>query len=333
MKRTYTHNPDSHLARRLWLMWLLIVGWSSCSQVEVADSVGGENGEIPLEIRATTGAEVDTRAVTAVEMTEGTLGIFRLPEEDYTALENIRYNRVAEENWKPASTVIYVGGTYARLCAYAPYNSVEFKNSSLKTEAGLTMQTYAAEKDMRFAVSGGDEVWKKTPTANFELKRAYARLVLSVVRDATYPNTCKITEAKIEASTGNIITANTVDISTGTEGSGTQTPQYIHTVTTGLKDGFAIGVTDDTSFDWLLPQQTFSGGVVLTLTVDGMEYSVTIPADKLSTFVRGTKYIVSLAVKGGKLTLMNDKILIDRDWTEVQTGTGGSGSDYDTSFN
>ena len=98
MKRTYTHNLDSHLARRLWLMWLLIVGWSSCSQVEVADSVGGENGEIPLEIRATTGAEVDTRAVTAVEMTEGTLGIFRLPEEDYTALENIRYNRVAGEN-------------------------------------------------------------------------------------------------------------------------------------------------------------------------------------------------------------------------------------------
>lgn len=333
MKRLYTHNPDSHLARRLWLMWLLIVGWSSCSQVEVADSVGGENGEIPLEIRATTGAEVDTRAVTAVEMTEGTLGIFRLPEEDYTALENIRYNRVAGENWKPASTVIYVGATYARLCAYAPYNSVEFKNSSLKTEAGLTMQTYAVEKDMRFAVSGGDEVWKKTPTANFELKRAYARLVLSVVRDATYPNTCKITKAKIEAFTGNIITANTVDISTGAEGSGTQTPQYIHTVTTGLKDGFAIGVTDDTSFDWLLPQQTFSGGVVLTLTVDGMDYSVTIPVDKLSTFVRGTKYTVSLVVKGGKLTLLSDKILIDRDWTEVQTGTGGSGGDYDTSFN
>ena len=333
MKRLYTHNPDSHLARRLWLMWLLIVGWSSCSQVEVADSVGGENGEIPLEIRATTGAEVDTRAVTAVEMTEGTLGIFRLPETDYTALENIRYNRVAGENWKPASTVIYVGATYARLCAYAPYNSVEFKNSSLKTEAGLTMQTYAAEKDMRFAVSGGDEVWKKTPTANFELKRAYARLVLSVVRDATYPNTCKITKAKIKASAGNIITANTVDISTGTEGSGTQTPQYIHTVTTGLKDGFAIGVTDDTSFDWLLPQQTFSGGGVLTLTVDGMDYSVTIPADKLSTFVRGTKYTVSLVVKGGKLTLLSDKILIDRDWTEVQTGTGGGGGDYDTSFN
>lgn len=78
MKRLYTHNPDSHLARRLWLMWLLIVGWSSCSQVEVADSVGGENGEIPLEIRATTGAEVDTRAVTAVEMTEGTLSLIHI---------------------------------------------------------------------------------------------------------------------------------------------------------------------------------------------------------------------------------------------------------------
>ena len=64
-----------------------------------------------------------------------------------------------------------------------------------------------------------------------------------------------------------------------------------------------------------------------------MDYSVTIPADKLSTFVRGTKYTVSLVVKGGKLTLMSNNIQIDRDWTEVQTGAGGSGSDYDTSFN
>lgn len=50
--------------------------------------------------------------------------------------------------------MIYVGATYARLCAYAPYNSVEFKNSSLKTEASLTMQTYAAEKDMRLLSVG-----------------------------------------------------------------------------------------------------------------------------------------------------------------------------------
>lgn len=292
------------------------------------------NGEAPLEVRAVTGAEVDTRAPAAVEMTEGTLGIFRLAEADYTALVIFVMTVWPGEIGHPVSTVIYVGGTYGQGCVLMlPITLWSLKNSSLKTEAGLTMQTYAVEKDMRFAVSGGDEVWKKTPTANFELKRAYARLVLSVVRDATYPNTCKITQAKIKASTGNIITANTVDISTGTEGSGTQTPQYTHTVTTGLKDGFEIGVTDDTSFDWLLPQQTFSGGVVLTLTVDGMDYSVAIPVDKLSTFVRGTKYTVSLVVKGGKLTLMSDKILIDRDWTEVQTGTGGSGSDYDTSFN
>lgn len=332
MKRIYMYNPNFCFVRCLWLMCLLVVAWSSCSQVEVTDPTIGEYGEIPLEIRVTTGAEVDTRVAAALEMTEGELGIFRLPEADYTALENIRYDRVVGESWKPVSTVIYVGGTYARLCAYAPYNSVEFKNSLVKTEADLKMQTYAAEKDMRFAVSGGDEVWKKTPIANFELERAYARLVLAVKRDATYPNTCKITQAKIKAVYGNIITANTVDISTGTEGSGIQTSQYIHTVTTSLKDGFIVGVTDDTSFDWLLPQQTFSGGVVLTLTVDGMAYSVTIPADKLSTFVRGTKYTVSLVVKGGKLTLMTSNILIDRDWTEVQTGTEGSGG-YDTSFN
>ena len=71
----------------------------------------------------------------------------------------------------------------------------------------------------------------------------------------------------------------------------------------------------------------------MTLSVDGMDYSVTIPADKLTTFVIGTKYTVSLVVKGGKLTLLSGKILIDRDWTEVQTGTGGGGGDYDPSFN
>lgn len=75
-------------------MCLLMVAWSSCSQAEVADSIEGGNGEAPLEVRAVTGAEVDTRAPAAVEMTEGTLGIFRLAEADYTALDNIRYDRV-----------------------------------------------------------------------------------------------------------------------------------------------------------------------------------------------------------------------------------------------
>lgn len=64
-----------------------------------------------------------------------------------------------------------------------------------------------------------------------------------------------------------------------------------------------------------------------------MDYFVIILVDKLSIFVRGIKYIVLLVVKGGKLILMSDKILIDRDWIEVQIGIGGSGSDYDISFN
>ena len=37
MKRIYTHNPGFRLAGYLWLMCLLMVAWSSCSQAEVAD--------------------------------------------------------------------------------------------------------------------------------------------------------------------------------------------------------------------------------------------------------------------------------------------------------
>ena len=58
MKRIYTHNPGFRLAGCLWLMCLLMVAWSSCSQAEVADSIEGGNGEAPLEVRAVTGAEV-----------------------------------------------------------------------------------------------------------------------------------------------------------------------------------------------------------------------------------------------------------------------------------
>ena len=68
MKRIYTHNPGFRLAGCLWLMCLLMVAWSSCSQAEVADSIEGGNGEAPLEVRAVTGAEVDTRAPAAVEL-------------------------------------------------------------------------------------------------------------------------------------------------------------------------------------------------------------------------------------------------------------------------
>lgn len=282
---------------------------------------------VPVEVSASVFADVLTRAQTPVELTEGTMGIFRLAVNDYTSMENIRYSRVKGDNWKPAtSTIIYVGANAASLCAYSPYGATTFSN----TTATLTAQPYNTTKDLSYAVTGGNDIWKKTPQASFEMKRAYARLKLAVTRDATYPNTCKVTKVVLTPQSGTILTTNTLDISTGTTGSGTTAASYETAITTAISTaGVASGATDDSSIDLLMIPQTLTsaGGLKVTLTVDGIGYSAVVPADKLGEFTAGNQYTVSLTLKGKAIEI--EGVNITKEWTTAAVGSGSKDAVFD----
>lgn len=303
-----------------------------CSQESVPQAETTVPENVPIEVHTVAAtAEVATRA-SVVEMTTGTLGIFRLAENDYKALYNVKYEKASEAaSWSSAS-VIYVGAQPAKLCAYAPYNSVAFAANS--TVATLEAQEYKAEKDMRYATTGGAAIWKLTPQADFTLIHSYARLTLAITRMSTYPSTkpylCAITKVVVEPGTagGKIATKKTRDIATNAETTVATTDKYTFTVTTALKtSGIAKGATDTSGVDMLLPPQTLVGGTKLTLTVDGADYAITIPDKSLSVFTVGNHYIVNIGVKGFGIQL--GEVTIDREWGDISVG---GGKDYDTGF-
>lgn len=285
----------------------------------------------PIEIEATMEGETATRAQDQdpVEITEGTLGLFRIQDEQYTALNDVKYIRPAEESWQSASPgkLIYVGASFAHLCAYAPYKAVSFANPAAPAEATLQAQRYAAAKDMSYATTGGERVWKGNPQATFVLQRAYARLVLAVSRLATYPTAypCAITEFTLTpVLPGQIFAQSTLNISTGVRASGIGQTNYVHTVETAIKDGIATGVTDQNGIDLLLPPQTFANGVTLTLKVDGVNYISPLGSDKLPELVAGNRYIVTVHIGGGSIRAST--VTIDRAWASSPLG------DYETGF-
>lgn len=294
----------------------------ACIRQDLSDDAG-----VPVEVSASVFADVATRAQTPVDLTEGTIGIFRLAVNDYTSMENIQYSRVKGENWKPAtSTIIYVGANAASLCAYSPYGATTFSN----TTATLTAQPYNATKDMSYAITGGSDIWKKTPEASFEMKHAYARLKLSVTRDALYPGACKVTKVAFTTQDGTILTANTTDISTGTSGSGTSAAKYECAVTTSLgTTGLASGAKDDTSIDVLMIPQPLAAanGLKVSLTVDGTKYSVVVPGGKLAGLVAGEQYTVSLTMLGKAIEI--EGVNITKDWETSQVGSGDKDATFD----
>lgn len=302
----------------------------SCSQeselqieIPVAESV-------PIAVYAASAtAEVHTRASQTEEMKTGSLGIFRLGENDYAALYNVKYEKTSDTAPWASTSTIYVGAEFANLCAYSPYNSVEFAANS--TVATLEAQEYKAEKDMRYATTGGDAIWKLTPQANFTLIHSYARLTLAITRMPTYPKPypCAVSKVLVEPGTEGekIVTKKTKDIATNAETTVTEADKYLFTVTTSLKSsGIASEVTDNSGVDMLLPPQTLVGGVKLTLTVDGADYAVVVPEDRLSVLAAGSHYTVKIDVKGFGLQV--EDVTIDKAWTSTNVGSG----DYDTGF-
>lgn len=319
-----------YLRYRFCCCTLLLGLLCSCSQESSPQDELPLSENVPITVHATLPTAA-TRASVSEEMKTGSLGIFRQAVNGYTALYNVKYEKASESAPWSSASAIYVGAQFADLCAYAPYNSVTFAPNS--TIATLEAQEYKAEKDMRYATTGGNEIWKLTPQVDFTLIRSYSRLTLAITRLTSYPSStrykCAVTKVVVEAGlAGNkVIIKKSRDIATNAETIVTEADNYTFTVTTGLKtSGIAAGATDSSGVDMLLPPQTLVGGVKLTLTVDGVDYAITVSADRLSTLSAGNHYTVNIDVKGFGLQLGD--LTMDKEWTSTSVGSG----DYNTGF-
>ena len=330
MKRQYYKFGNVAVLFALGVISLLY----ACGQ-EDGDVLRQEPEMVPVSVQAGVQGETVTRAYDYEVLTAGSIGVFRLVTNDYTLQENVQYSKTSATGWQPAvnTNIIYVGAKEAELCAYYPYGSVTFDDSSNKVKATLTATYYQASKDMSYATTGGDAVWKKTPQATFLMIHAYARLSFNVTRDADYPTSCKVSKLVLKPAAGTYFQTRTIDISQGevSLANGTTASQYEWVsadCSWSIKDGVSVG-TPNESMDVLLPpQECAANKMPVTLTIDGVNYSADVPTGSGSSFTAlkaGTRHRIELSVKGSGLSVTGMKTY---PW-ETSTVSGDNGAVMD----
>lgn len=272
------------------------------------DATSGEL--VPVSIEATVENGGMTRAVTT--LTSGNIGIFRTaPVSTWCPAQyNVSYTNNGS-GWQAASAdnEIWVSGEDATLHAYYPYNSVTF-DATVKTKATLVVKDYTVNNDFCYASAPTAVINNKNPKASFVMKHAYARITFKVVRDATYSASCKVSKLVLRPSSGTYFQTKTIDISEGevSLADGTATAQYEWTSEScswSIKDGISVGIPNE-SMDVLLPPQVFvADKMAVTLTIDGVNYSVDVPTGSGGSFAAlkaGTRHRIELMIKG---TILN----------------------------
>lgn len=246
---------------------------------------------VPVRIAGVSiGAQIQTRATTTT-IIGGNIGVFRVATNGYSAQYNSKYTYSG--GWK-SDNAINVGGADATLCAYYPYGAVNFTNSTICT---ITAQNYTSDRDLCYATTGGANVCNKTPNVNFAMKRGYARLKLSVTR-GNYVGNCRITNVKIKSGTA-FCTSRTLDISNGTYGGSTTSGEWTYNPNLSIQ-----GDATNTACDVLVPPQSVSDGLTITLTIDGVDRAVTIPAASFgSSLFDGQLYTIGLRITDTTITL------------------------------
>lgn len=259
---------------------------SACGGAEQEPAVPDSHELVPLAVSAAVEGTVDTRATTT--LTSGSIGIFCTAGYD-AAIYDREYT-YSTNKWT-AATPIYLDGRTATLCAYHPRTSVTFTNNT--STATLLTQAYAAAKDMSYATTGGANVCNKTPAASFSMKRAYARLKITLKRHATnYIGTCKVASVTLNSPA-----SCTLNIQTGSYGANTTGANASYTLNATLAAGGSNGTTD-----FLLPPQTVAAaGMTVTVNVDGVNRSVAIL--KNVTMAAGSWYGVTLTLTDAAITV------------------------------
>lgn len=298
---------------------------NGCGSEEFAFPDGGEkpsNELVPIKVSAGISAGVEvagatdapegpqTRAAAMINTNGARMGVFRVADaaKGYTAQNNVEYTySTATNSWSNAASPILVSGLVAQLCAYYPFGSATFSG----TAATLTAQKYDAAKDLCYASNATAEVTNKAPSASFAMKRAYSRVSLTIRRDASYENTCAITNVTFRnGSTGSFYSSATVNIATGSV-----SPGSASSTGTDFNPGIASiasGATDTTA-DYLLPPQSVGSGLSISLTVDGVVRSIVVPAGQFSSnsLAGGSRYVIKLAVTGASIVITSVNITSD----------------------
>lgn len=244
--------------------------------------------------------EPSTRVTAGAVTTDGALvRVFRLGTNGYKAQYNVKCTyKGAENQWQLAEVIGIDKRNTTIAGVYDPNGVGAFLdgNTSFQSSANLTAQVFDETK-LWYVDNSHTAVTNAAPAVAFKMTPAYSRLVLQVERDASYKGDCKITEVTL-LSGGKFYNNLPMDIATGTlQGSSSA---YNATSNPLLKNdaGFVTIASGTKNIDLLLPPQSIqSGGLALSLKIDGEVLSVTIPYASLPKLAMGSQYNLPLRVQ------------------------------------
>lgn len=296
---------------------MIAIALSGCGS-DVLEMQSGE-GMVPVEVSEvlSVGAgSAESRAAPPVTTDGAQMGVFRIEDPPYPALDNVEFTYIAAESKWTNSSPILAGYKPVHLCAYYPYNSVTFSSGPNTT---LEATKYEPGKDWSYATTAESTVNNKNPEVTFAMKHAYARIKLAITRSVdNFHGNCSISTVNLKNNT-NFYVKRTLNISTDSYGGNATKDGFTYTLDSGNMDA---GSTNN-EYDVLVPPQSVSSGLKITLVVDGMERSATIPAASFSSNLKASlQYKISLLLTDIDV-IPNGNVQIT-DWvmdnTKIDTG-------------
>jgi len=242
-------------------LFVLMIVLVSCNRDN--DNVIEDGIYVPLQIGDVSSdgiafKGVSTRLETA--LSTGDIGVFRLESTEYTETRsNVKYT-YSGSVWDVASGTdpIYLTQNEANICAYYPYSSDDDYTDGNIT---LTSQVYSEGADLCYQTNVNAN--SGTKKVSFTMGHCYAKLTLTFTHIASYTGYCFVKDISIEND--GILTSNTLDITSGSYGTGTKGNVTVPDIGC-ISSGTSAVVTV-----LMVPVSTLSGDITLSFNVDGQK--------------------------------------------------------------
>lgn len=275
---------------------------ASCSE-ELATDSGFRESDTPVPVQIRSLGLHDTPATRGVLTTDQTVGFFMGESNGYKRFNNHK-GTYANGFWSPIDQ-LWLSSVKATLAVYHPYIETN-KAATLPMAAGLRTD---ASKDLCSAIFQADN---KTTVGTVIMSQRYSRLLVKVVKINSYVSPGKWTLMTLAGD--EIYTTGTFDPigetytrTVGTVSSGTLTKTL----------GTNSSASDVASADMLMiPAESMTHPVNITLTVDGRTLGAAIPASQFKQGIApGKVQTIVLTVSPLGLTVASVETT---DWVTVE---------------
>lgn len=238
---------------------------------------------------------------TVIETEGAKLRLFRTAgTEGYKAMYDVACT-YSGGKWTSEHPIYMDSRKAAVYACYDPHGVVSFGTNSTTTSSTISFGDYA-DNQMWYFDSSHTEVDCFSAEPDFTLQCAYSRLAFHIARDADYPFACKVSNIRLQPTTGTFTNAAKVDLSTGKLTGGTALALFDKDTKSLDMYTAGAGITTDapdTGVELAIPAQDLpvSAQLKITLTVDGTDYSATLTPVQFSKFESSVRYTVYLNIK------------------------------------